>query len=159
MEQLIHIFGYLKNKLKLNLSFDPQHLKIIQTPSSKSERKSSDTKYRDANEQILVDAPLPRGISVSSTSCGDDSHAQYNKKIISHTGFLIFTNCNPVIWYRKLHHTLGTSTFSSELISLKTCMDHIVALVFKLIIFGITVLEETRVLCDNKSTVDSSYLL
>ena len=55
--------------------------------------------------------------------------------------------------------TVDTSTFCSELFALKTCMEHIVALIFKQRTFGISILYETRVLCDNKIKVNSSYLL
>ena len=38
---------------------------------------------------------------------------------------------------------------------MKTCMEHIIALQFKLLMFGIPVEEETKVLCDNKATIDN----
>ena len=49
--------------------------------------------------------------------------------------------------------------FSSEFIVLNTCMENIVALRCKLIMFGIPILEETSLLCDNNSTLKSSSLL
>ena len=49
-----------------------------------------------------------------------------------------------------------SSTFTSEFIALKTCMESIVALRYKLRMFGIQFEGPTKVLCDNKSVVDNS---
>ena len=49
---------------------------------------------------------------------------------------------------------MESSTFSSEFVALKTCVGHIIGLVFKLRIFGIPIDGEARVLNDSKSDVD-----
>ena len=49
--------------------------------------------------------------------------------------------------------------FGSEFIALKTCVEHIISLRFKLIMFGIPIDGELRILNDNKSAVDSSSKL
>jgi hypothetical protein len=69
---------------------------------------------------------------------------------------VIFIDRTPIIWYSKRQTTVKTSTFSSEFIALKTCMESIVGLRTKLRMFGIPITEETKVLCDNMSAVNNS---
>ena len=62
----------------------------------------------------------------------------------------------PIIWYSKRQNTVETSTFGSEYIALKICIELIESLVYKLCMFGIPIEGEARVLCDNESVVKSS---
>ena len=157
LEQVIHIYGYLKKYEKLTLYFDPQ-VPILgdiadfdsHTPEIFREQ------YRDAEEQIPENMPKPRGRMVATTAYVDASHAANKMTRRSHTGFIIFVNRAPIIWYSKRQNTVESSTFSSEFIALKTCMESIVALRYKLRMFGIPFEGPTQVLCDNKSVVDNS---
>ena len=54
---------------------------------------------------------------------------------------------------------MESSTLLSKLIALKTCVEHIIGLIFKLRIFGIPTDGETRVLNDNKGVVNGSLKL
>ena len=98
-------------------------------------------------------------IPVSSTVFVVASHAQYKNTRGYHTGFVIFIDCAPVILHSKRKSTVENSNLSSEFIALKICMENILALRFKFRMFGIPILEVTRVLCDNKSAINSSSLL
>ena len=69
-------------------------------------------------------------------------------RMIGHTGFLIFINRAPIIWYSKRQNTVESSAFSSEFIAAKTCVEHITALRYKLRMFGVPVDGPTKVLCD-----------
>ena len=69
---------------------------------------------------------------MKSTAFVDASHAANKVTRRSHTGFIIFVNRAPVIWYSKAQTTVESSTFSSEFIALKTCTEHISALRYKL---------------------------
>ena len=73
----------------------------------------------------------------------DTSHAANKKTRRSHTGYLIFVNKAPVIWYK--------------------CVEAITHLRFKLRMFGIPLkgqregdLRATNVFCDNESVVKNS---
>ena len=54
---------------------------------------------------------------------------------------------------------MESSTFSSEFIAMKTCVEHIISIRFKLRMFGIPIDGESLVLNDNKSVVDCSSKL
>ena len=62
----------------------------------------------------------------------------------------------PIIWFSKKQNTVESSTFSSEFIAIKTCVEHIAALRFKLRMFSIPVNGEANILCDNESVVNNS---
>ena len=156
LEQVYHIFGFLKRKPKLSIYFNPELPKIDpewftgDTPSTFREQ------YRDAKEELPPRMPKPRGRSVSTSSFADASHAANKVTRRSHTGFVIFVNRAPIIWYSKRQNTVESSTFGSEFIALKTCVEHITALRYKLRMFGVPVDGPTYVLCDNLGVVQNS---
>ena len=159
LEQLINIFAFLKRKPKLTLYFDTDIPVIDPNMFEGSTSEEFRDIYRDAEEQLPDRMPKPRGRGVTTTAFVDASHAQDKRTRRSHTGFVIFVNRAPVIWYSKRQNTVETSTFSSEFIALKTCVESIVSLRTKLRMFGVPILEETKVLCDNLSAVRNSSKL
>ncbi len=88
--------------------------------------------YRDAEEQLPERMPVPRGRSVCITAYIDASHTSDEVTLSSHTGYLIFFNRAPIIWFSKKQSTVKSNTFSSEFIAAKACMEAIVALRFKI---------------------------
>jgi len=60
------------------------------------------------------------------------------------------------MWYSKRQNTVESSTFGSEFIALKTGVDLIEGLRYKLRMFGIPIDGETAVLCDNESVVKNT---
>ncbi len=114
--------------------------------------------YRDAEEPMPHCMPQPRGRSVTTTAYVDASHASNKMTRRSHTGFVIYMNRLPIVWYNKRQQTLETSTFLANFIALKACLEAIEHLRFKLRCFGIlmTQAEPTYVLCDNESVVKNT---
>ena len=162
MEQIHHIFSYLKNKPKLTLYFDPSEPNI--DPIWFQSGDNQDTfkeQYREAKEELPPDhmVPEPLGRPVSTTAYVDASHAANKVTRRSHTGFILFINKPPIIWYSKRQNTVEASTFSSEFIAAKCCVEHITALRFKLRMFGVPIIESTKVFCDNQSVVNNSTKL
>jgi hypothetical protein len=130
LEQVYHIFAYLKYKPKLTLYFDPLLPNLEPSWSIGDNAETFSQQYRDAKEQIPPDhmMPKPRGRSVMTTAFVDSSHAANKVTRRSHTGFIIFINRAPIIWYSKRQNTVESSTFSSEFIALKACIEAITAL-------------------------------
>jgi hypothetical protein len=120
--------------------------------------------YCDAREQLPPDAPAPLGHMVCITCFVDASHAANKKTRRSHTGYIIFLNRAPVLWYSKLQATVEASTFSSEFIALKTCIEAITGLRYKLRMFGIPVADESEcnpahIFCDNETVTENTTLV
>ena len=62
----------------------------------------------------------------------------------------------PIIWYSKRQNTVETSSFGSEFIALRTGVEMIESLRYKLRMFGIPIDEPTYVFCDNQSVITNS---
>ena len=148
LEQVHHIFGYLKSHPKRKLFFDPQHPSIDERSFNSYDWYDF---YCDTKEVIPEAMPPPRGQSVSMHCFVDADHAGNTVTRRSQTGLLLFVNRAPIVWFSKWQNTIKTSMISSEFITMKTAVERIESLYYKLMMFGIPVEDPTNVLCDNKS--------
>jgi hypothetical protein len=156
MHELLRIFTYLEKHPKLSLYMDPRFLDL---DFSNTIDASQDFKvmYRDAKEELPPNMPPPRGRGVDTLAYVDASHAANKKTRRSHTGYVIFLNSAPIIWYSKKQSTVEASTFGAEFMALKVCIEAITHLRYKLRMFGIPLNDgPTHVLCDNESVVKNS---
>ena len=90
---------------------------------------------------------------VNITAFFDASHAANKVTRRSHTGFVIFFNREQIICYSKRQNNVKASNFSSEFITLKVCMEYIVALRYKLQMFGVDIKGPANILGENLSVV------
>ena len=155
LEQVYHVFGYLKTHSKRHLFFDPQHPDIDE--HAFSSYKWYDF-YCDAKEQLPIDMPLPHGRAVSSHCFVDADHESNTVTQRSQTRILIFLNRAPIVWYSKWQNTVETSTFGSEFIAMRTAVEHIEALCYKLRMFGIPIEGLTNVFCDNEAVFKNTTI-
>ena len=73
LEQVMHIFGYMKQNSKKKLAFDPEHPQIDERRFQKYGWYDF---YRDAKEAIPGDMKKPRGNSISTHCFVDVNHAE-----------------------------------------------------------------------------------
>jgi hypothetical protein len=97
--------------------------------------------------------PEALGHSVTTTCYVDADHAGCKVTRRSQTGIIIYVNKAPIIWYSKRQNTVESATFGSEFIALKTAIDQIDGLRYKLRMFGIPINGPTNVFCDNEAVV------
>eukprot|EP00957_Ditylum_brightwellii_P065966 5002561-Ditylum_brightwellii.AAC.1 len=83
--------------------------------------------------------PEPLGNSVQMTAWFDSDHAGNLVTRRLQTGYMIFVNQVPILWYSKCQNTAEASTFGAEFIAGRTCLEAIEGLHFKLRMFGIPV--------------------
>jgi hypothetical protein len=69
----------------------------------------------------------------------DADHAGCHATRRSHTGILIYVQNTPIIWYSKRQNTVESSTFGSEFIAMKTAVEQVEALQYKLRMMGIAI--------------------
>ena len=155
LEQVHHIFGYLKERPKRKLFFDPQHPELIESSFTTYDWYDF---YRDAKEPVPGDMPAPRGQMVSTQCFVDSDHAVNTVMRCSQTGLLLFVNKAPVTWFSKRQNTVKTSTFGSEFIAMKTAVERIKALHYKLWMFGIPIEGPTNVFSDNEAVVKNTSI-
>jgi hypothetical protein len=157
LDQVLHIFAYMKKKPKLSIYLDPS-LPLIDYGESRTNIEDFQEQYRGAEEPMPHNMPRPRGRPVTTTEFVDASHAASKKTRKSHTGYLLFINRAPIFWYSKRQQTVETSSFSSEFIALKAGVECAAYARFKLRMFGIPMIEGhgTNIFCDNENVVKNS---
>ena len=79
--------------------------------------------YKDAKEEIPINAPAPRGREVGIHCFVDASHVSDKVTWRSQTGILIFMNKAPVIFYSKRQNLVETCTFGSEFTAIKQAVE------------------------------------
>ena len=155
LEQLYHMFGYLKANPKLKLYLDPQHPQVDERSFQSYDWYDF---YRDAKEAVPGDMLPPRGESVSMHCFVDSDHAGNTVTRRSQTGLGLFVNRAPIVGYSKCQNTVETNTFGSEFIVMKTAVEQIEALRYKLCMFGVPLEGPTNIFCDNESVFKNASI-
>jgi len=153
LEQVFHVFAYLKSHDRSAMVFDD----TVPTVDEEAFQKCDwEEYYPGAREVTPPNAPEQRGKMVSMSCFVDADHAGCRVTRRSHTGIVIFVNRAPILWYSKRQNTVETSTFGSEFIALKTAVEMVEGLRYKLRMMGIEVEGATNIFCDNESVVKNS---
>ena len=151
LDQIYHIFAYLKIKHNAELVFDPTEPNI--SPDDFPVEDWAHTVYTDAAEDIAPDHPQPRGIGFTIHAFVDADHAGNLVTRRSRTGFVIFLNKAPIYWLSKKQTGIETSSFGSEFMAMKHCCEYLRGLRYKLRSMGISVDSPCYVFGDNKSVL------
>ncbi len=153
LEQVFHIFSYLKAHLNSHLVFDPRY---VAWENASFEQYDWKEFYSDAKEAIPPNAPIARRHPVQINAFVDANHAGNKITRRSHTGILIYLNCAPIIWYSKAQTTVEASTCGSEFVAMRILVEMLEAVRYKLRMLGIPIDGPANVFCDNKSVVTNS---
>jgi hypothetical protein len=113
LKNLLQILAFWHDNPKISSYMDPS-LPNVDYTSFVTNREEFLIHYRDAKEQLPPDAPVPFGHRVSITCFVDASHGANKKTRRSHTGYVIFLNRAPVLWYSKRQATVEASTFAFQ---------------------------------------------
>jgi len=148
LNQVYHIFGYLKHSSRRRLFFDPDPPCISRDRFHNFDWVDF---YNDAKEDIPIDMPEPRGIAVETHCFVDASHASERLQRRSQTGILIFINKAPIIFYSKRQNSVETSTFGAEFTACRQAVELLKGLRYKLRMFGVPIDGATCIYCDNES--------
>ena len=140
---------------KRKLFFDPQHPNIDERAFKEHDWFEF---YRDAEERLPNDSPKPRGNMVSTHCFVDSDHAGDKVMRRSQTGILIFVNRAPILWYSKRQNTVETSTVGSEFIAMKTAVEQVESLRYKLRMFGVPLEGPTNMFCDNEAVFKNASI-
>jgi hypothetical protein len=102
--------------------------------------------------------PEPLGNPVNIHVFVDANHAGNVVTRRSHTGILVFVQNSPILWISRRQNTVESSTFGSEFVALRHAKDIIVALRYKLRMFGIPLEGPAQVYCDNQGVVKNTSI-
>jgi hypothetical protein len=156
LQQVFHMFVYLKAKPKKTIAFDPTHPDIDESRFTKWDWHDF---YRGATESIPGDALEPRGNVVSTHCFVDADHAGNKVTRRSQSGILLFVNRAVIQWYSKQQNTVETSTFGSEFVAMRIAVELIEGLRYKLRMFGVPIDGPTNVFCDNEAVTKNAIHL
>ena len=148
----LSIFAYLNTHKDHVMFFNPMYYDVNESDFPPMDQWQD--LYGDISEEVPPDAPEPRGFPIVLTALCDASHASNKVTRRSQSGFVIYGNCAPLIWFSKKQATIETSTFGSEFVALRLCIESVIALRYKLRMFGIPVVGPSNVYCDNGSVVN-----
>ncbi len=88
----------------------------------------------------------------------DANHAGNVVTRRSHTGILLFVQNSPILWLSRRQNTVETSTFGSKFVAMRTGRDLIIALRYKLRMFGVPIDGPAQVYCDNQGVVKNTSI-
>jgi hypothetical protein len=150
LEQVLHVFAFLKRHPKSKIVFDD-----TLPPVSGFGYAAHDWSelYPGAAEVIPHNIPEARGKSAVTTCFVDADHAGCHQTRRSQTGILIFLMNAPIMWYSKRQNTVESSTFGSKFVAARIAVEMIEGLRYKLRMFGIPIDGPTNMFCDNQSVV------
>jgi hypothetical protein len=158
LEALYQVFAYLKTHTKWSLVFDPKAPRINRDAFSNIPITAWKDFYGDVAEELPPRMPPPLGQPVDITCFVDSDHAGNVVTRRSHTGILIYVQNAPIIWFSKKQNTIESSSFGSEFVALRNARDLVVALRYKLRMFGVPIVGPANVLCDNQGVVKNASL-
>ena len=151
LEQLYHMFAFLKIKHNSSMVFDPSEPDIDESQFTREDWSAS--AYGECKEEIPPNMPEPKGVGFTMRAFVDSDHAGELTTRRSRTGFIIFLNSAPIYWFSKRQTSVETSSFGSEFIAMKQCCEYVRGLRYKLRMMGIPVDLPTYILGDNQSVL------
>lgn len=110
LEELPHIFDFPKKNPKLTLYLPPELLRM-DFGEFRTNWDNFAEIYRDGEEQTPHRMPTPQGQGLTMTAFVEACHAAKKMTRRSHSGYVIFLNRAPIVWYSKRQQTLITSCF------------------------------------------------
>ena len=158
LEAVYHVFAYLRMRPVNKLVLDPTTVSLDEDTFHNADIGTWREFYGDVEELMPAGAPEPRGRSVHIACFVDSDHAGNKVTRRSHTGIIIFVQNSPIIWYSKKQNTVESSSFGSEFVAMRTARDLIVALRYKLRMFGVPLDGPADVMCDNAGVVKNTSI-
>jgi hypothetical protein len=93
--------------------------------------------YGDEKKMVPSYAPVPRGKEVDLRLFVDSDHSGEQLTRRSRTGFVIYLNMAPTVWFSKCHPTVQSSVFGAEFVTMKNGIETCRSLHYKLRMMGV----------------------
>jgi hypothetical protein len=95
--------------------------------------------YGEVQEELPLKMLKPQGQRVTISAFLDANHARNIVTKHLHTDIIIYVQNAPILWYSKGQNTVEVATFGSEMVALRICKELIVAICYKLRMFGVEI--------------------
>jgi hypothetical protein len=153
LEAVFRIYAYLDNKHNSRMVFDPTYAEIDMSSFKQCDWKEF---YGEVSEPLPPNMPEPRGKEIEIRLYVDSDHAGDQLVRRSRTGYFVFLNMAPLIWFSKRQPTVETSVFGAEFVALKNGMETVRGLRYKLRMMGIPIEGPTFAYGDNMSVIHNT---
>ena len=150
LQQVYHIFSYIKSHHNARLVLDPSYPDINTDDFVKRNWKEF---YGETTEARPPNAPRPLGKEFLIRCFVDADFAGDLLSRRSRTGFIVMLNMAPIYWFSKKQNTVETSTFGSEFCAMKQSCEYLRGLRYKLRMMGIPVENPCFIYGDNQSVL------
>ena len=157
LEQLFHVFAYLKKYHNSEMVFDPSDPVIDESIFARKDWTSTEFGL-DTKEDLPPRMPEARGQGFTIRAFVDADHAGDSITQRSRTGFIVYLNMAPVYWMSKKQTSVETSSFGSEFIAMKQCTEYLRGLRYKLRMLGIPCDGPSYVFGDNQSVLANTSI-
>ena len=158
LEQVLHLFTYLKCHHNAEMVFDPSDPVIDESQFEHCDWMSSEFGHIDGQEAMLPKMPEPCGQGFIMSAKVDADHASDTVMYQLHTGFLVYLNSAPVYWWSKKQNLVESSSFGSKFIAMKQCCEYLHGLHYKLCMMGILVIGPVFIYGDNQSVLANTTI-
>jgi hypothetical protein len=154
LEAIFHVFAYLGLNHNARVVFDLIYPSVDMVTFIKTYWNSM---YGDVREIIPSDATFPHGKEVDLHLFVDSGHAGEQFTRLSRTGFAIYLNMAPIVWFSKRHPTAESSVFGAEFVAMKNRSETWRGLRYKLRMMGVALSGPIYVYGDNMSVAHSTH--
>jgi hypothetical protein len=111
LEAVFHVFAYMGLHHNTRVVFDPTYPSVDMGTFIKTYWKSM---YGDVKEMIPSRASVPRGKEVDLRLFVDSDHAGGQFTSCSRTGFVIYLNMAPIVWFYKFQPTVESDLWQNQ---------------------------------------------
>ena len=120
---VLRIFAYLKSKHNSRIVFDPTTPQITE---GTFKRHTWVNFYGDILEALPRNAPTPKGLMVRLIVYVDADHTADRLTRQLRTGYIIYIQNAPIVWFSKKQGSIEAASFGSEFLAMKACAEPIV---------------------------------
>ena len=107
-------------------------------------------------EAIPPNAPEPRGTEVYMRIFVDSYHAVDKLTRRYRTGYIIFLNNGPIVWFSKKQATIENSVLGAEFVALDIGIEKLRVFLYKLLIMVVPILLPSLIYGDNMSVIHNT---
>ena len=158
LDQVLHIFAYLRKYDNTELVYDPSDPVVEQGVFERRDWTSSEFGAVRGKEEVPPNMPEPRGLGLVMHAKVDLDHASDMITRQSRTGFLVYLNCALIYWWSKKQNSMESSSSGSEFLAMKQCCEYDCGLRYKLRMMGISCEDPTFIYGDNQSVLANTTI-
>jgi hypothetical protein len=158
LQQVLHIFAYLKKYHNTELVYDPSDPCVDESDFERQDWASSEFGHLEGDEELPPNMPNPRGMGFTMSAKVDADHASDTVSRRSRTGFLVYLNSSLTYWMSRKQTSVESTSFGSEFVAMKQLCEYLRGLRYKLRMMGIPCKGPVYISGDNQSVLANTSI-